>query len=109
MQLSRSVRSRPLLQSSDADHSRADMKSELKSWCQQQRAECLAQLAMFAPAHEILRADLSVMPTLEVVGEGGLTAEARQFVEAVLLALRVARSTEGTVFRVTYRPPAPCR
>ena len=71
----------------DPDHPRADMKPELKSWCQQHHAECLAQLAVFAPARETLRADPSVMPALEAVAEGGLTAEARQFAEAALLAL----------------------
>ena len=63
------------------------MKPELKSWCQQHHAECLAQLAMFAPAREALRADPSVIPALEMVAAGGLTAEARQFAEAALLAL----------------------
>ena len=63
------------------------MKPELKSWCQQHHAECLAQLAMFAPARETLRADPSVIPTLQAVAERGLTAEARQFAEAALLAL----------------------
>ena len=71
----------------DPDHPRADMKPELKSWCQQHHAECLAQLAVFAPARETLRADPSVIPALEAVAEGGLTAEARQFAEAALLAL----------------------
>jgi hypothetical protein len=71
----------------DADHPRASMKPELKSWCQQHHAECLAQLAMFAPARETLRADPSVIPTLQAVAERGLTAEARQFAEAALLAL----------------------
>ena len=63
------------------------MKPELKSWCQQHHAECLAQLAVFVPARETLRADPSVIPALEAVAEGGLTAEARQFAEAALLAL----------------------
>jgi hypothetical protein len=71
----------------DADHPRASMKPELKSWCQQHHAECLAQLAMFVPARETLRAEPSVTPALEAVAEGGLTAEARQFAEAALLAL----------------------
>ena len=71
----------------DADHPRAGMKPELKSWCQQHHTECLAQLAVFAPARETLRADPSVMPALEAVAEGGLTAEARQFAEAALLGL----------------------
>jgi hypothetical protein len=71
----------------EADHPRADMKPELKSWCQQHHAECLAQLAVFEPARKTLRADASVIPALEAVAEGGLTAEARQFAEAALLAL----------------------
>jgi hypothetical protein len=72
----------------DADHPRAGMKPELKSWCQQHHAECLAQLAMFAPARETLRADPSVIPALEAVAaEGGLSGEARKFAEAALLAL----------------------
>ena len=71
----------------EPDHPRADMKPELKSWCQQHHAECLAQLAVFAPARETVRADPSVIPALEAVAEGGLTAEARQFAEAALLAL----------------------
>eukprot|EP01046_Picozoa_sp_COSAG06_P054787 COSAG06_NODE_9865_length_1801_cov_4.635723_2_plen_158_part_01 len=49
----------------EADHPRADLKLELKSWCQQHHTECLAQLAVFAPARETLRADPSVMPALE--------------------------------------------
>jgi hypothetical protein len=71
----------------EADHPRADMKPELKSWCQQHHAECLAQLAMFAPARETLRGDPSVIPALEAVAEGGLSGEARKFAEAALLAL----------------------
>jgi hypothetical protein len=71
----------------EADHPRADMKPELKSWCQQHHAECLAQLAVFAPARETLRGDPSVIPALEAVAEGGLSGEARQFAEAALLAL----------------------
>jgi hypothetical protein len=71
----------------DADHPRAGMKPELKSWCQQHHAECLAQLAAFEPARETLRAEPSVIPALEVVAEGGLSEEARKFAEAALLAL----------------------
>jgi hypothetical protein len=63
------------------------MKPELKNWCQQHHAECLAQLAVFAPARETLRADPSVIPALEAVAEGGLSGEARQYAEAALLAL----------------------
>ena len=71
----------------DPDHPRAGMKEELKAWCQRHHCEALAQLAVFAPVRETLRADPSVIPALEAVAEGGLTAEARQFAEAALLAL----------------------
>jgi predicted class III extradiol MEMO1 family dioxygenase len=71
----------------DPSHPRADMKPELKSWCQTHHTECLAQLAVYRPAQEALRQDASVIPALEAVAEGGLSAEARQFAEAALLAL----------------------
>jgi len=71
----------------DADHPRAGMKPELKSWCQTHHAECLAQLAVFEPAREPLRQDPSVIPSLEAVAEAGLSAEARQYAQAALLAL----------------------
>jgi hypothetical protein len=71
----------------EPDHPRADMKPELKSWCQQHHAECLAQLAVFEPACQALHANPSVIPALEAVAEGGLSGEARQFAEAALLAL----------------------
>jgi|EP01046_Picozoa_sp_COSAG06_P004834 hypothetical protein len=63
------------------------MEEELKIWCQEHHAECLAQLAVYAPARETLRAEPSVIPALQAVAEGGLTSEARQFAEAALLAL----------------------
>ena len=71
----------------DADHPRAGMKQELKSWCQTHHAECLAQLAVFEPAREALRQDPLVIPALEAVAEAGLSAEARQYAQAALLAL----------------------
>ena len=71
----------------DADHPRAAMQPQLKSWCQDHHAECLAQLAVFEPARDALRQDPSVIPALEAVSEGGLSAEARQFAQAALLAL----------------------
>ena len=63
------------------------MKPELKSWCQEHHAECLAQLAVFEPAREPLRQEPSVIPALEAVAEAGLSAEARQYAQAALLAL----------------------
>ena len=71
----------------DPDHPRAGMKHELKSWCQEHHAECLAQLAVFEAAREPLRRDPSVIPALEAVAEAGLSAEARQYAQAALLAL----------------------
>ena len=71
----------------DPGHPRAGMKPELKSWCQEHHAECLAQLAVFEPAREALRQDPSVIKALEVVAEAGLSAEARRFAQAALLAL----------------------
>ena len=74
------------------------MKLELKSWCQTHHAECLAQLAVFEPAREPLRQDTTVIPSLEAVAEAGLSAEARQFAQAALLALsdkELHHETEG--------------
>jgi hypothetical protein len=71
----------------DPSHPRAEMKPELKSWCQTHHTECLAQLAVFGPAREALRQDPAVIPALEAVVEGGLSAEARDFAQAALLAL----------------------
>ena len=71
----------------DPDHPRAGMTQELKTWCQEHHAECLAQLAVFEPAHEPLRHDPSVIPALEAVAAAGLSAEARKFADAALLAL----------------------
>ena len=71
----------------DPDHPRAGMKPDLKIWCQTHHAECLAQLAVFAPAREALLQHPSLIPALEAVGEAGLSAEARQFGQAALLAL----------------------
>ena len=71
----------------DPDHPRAGMTHELKSWCQEHHAECLAQLAVFEPAHEALRQDPLVIKSLEAVAEIGLSADARQYAQAALLAL----------------------
>ena len=48
---------------------------------------CLAQLAASECGLEALRQDASVVPALEIVAKDGLSAEARQFAEAALLAL----------------------
>jgi hypothetical protein len=71
----------------DPSHPRAEMKEELRSWCQTHHCECFAQVAVFAPAREALRQDPSVIPALEAVVEIGLSAQARDFAQAALLAL----------------------
>ena len=71
----------------DPDHPRVGMTPELKAWCQEHHAECLAQLAVFEPAREALRQDPSVISAMESVAEVGLSAVARQFAQAALLAL----------------------
>jgi hypothetical protein len=81
----------------DADHPRAGMKPELKSWCQTHHAECLAQLAVFKPGSEALRQDPSVVPALQVVADSGLSTEARQFAQAALLALGDKKQPEMMV------------
>ena len=81
----------------DPAHPRAGMKQELKSWCQTHHAECLAQLAVFEPAREALRQDLTVAPALHAVAESGLSAEARRFAQAALLALSDKKQPEMTV------------
>ena len=71
----------------DPSHPRAEMKEELRSWCQAHHCECLAQLAVFEPACEALRQDPSVIQALEAVAEIGLSAEARDCAQRALLAL----------------------
>ena len=71
----------------DPSHPRAEMKEELKVWCQTHHTECFAQLAVFAPACEALRQDPSVISALEAVVEVGLSAQARDFAQRALLAL----------------------
>ena len=39
----------------DPSHPRTEMNEEDKIWCQTHHCECLAQLAVFAPAREALR------------------------------------------------------
>ena len=73
----------------DPSHPRrvAEMKEELRSWVQEHHCECLAQLAVFGPGREALRQDPSVVPALKAVVEVGLSAQARDFAQAALLAL----------------------
>ena len=74
------------------------MKPELKAWCQKYHVECLAQLAVFEPAQEALRQDASVLPALQAVAQGAMSAEARHLAEGALLALsgkELQTATEG--------------
>ena len=58
----------------DPEHPRADMRAELKVWCQTHHAEALTQLALHEPARQALLHDGSVVPALEALaGEGGLS------------------------------------
>ena len=82
----------------DPAHPRAELKHELKSWCQTTHAECLAQLAMVPEGRKALLRDPSVHPALEAVAERGLCDEAQQHASAALLALSdtaMVRSAEG--------------
>ena len=63
------------------------MKPELKTWCQQHHAECLAQLALFPPGREALLQNSSVSEALQAVAESGLSPESREFAQGALLAL----------------------
>ena len=71
----------------DPEHPHADMKPELKTWCQQHHAECLAQLALFPPGRDALLQDPSVSEALQAVAEAGLSPESREFAQGALLAL----------------------
>ena len=71
----------------DPEHPHADMKPELKTWCQQHHAECLAQLALFPPGREALLQNPSVSEALQAVAESGLSPESREFAQGALLAL----------------------
>ena len=82
----------------DPDHPRAGMKEALRSWCQRNSTECLAQLAVYEPAREALLADPAVVPALRAVAEAGLSTEARELAGAALLALsdtKLEIATEG--------------
>ena len=63
------------------------MKPELKTWCQQHHAECLAQLALFPPGRDALLQNSSVSEALQAVAESGLSPESREFAQGALLAL----------------------
>ena len=71
----------------DPQHPRADMKAELKAWCQQHHVEALAQLAVHDASREALLRDASVVPALQAVAETGLSEVARELAAAALTAL----------------------
>ena len=82
----------------DPEHPRAGMKEALKEWCQTAHTECLAQLAVFKPAREVLLQDGSVVPALEAVAQAGLSEAARELAAAALAALsdkKLMLVTEG--------------
>eukprot|EP01052_Picozoa_sp_SAG31_P001966 SAG31_NODE_66_length_28567_cov_30.222698_7_plen_413_part_00 len=71
----------------DPKHPRAGMEEEHRIWCQDHHIECLAQLAVYEPAREVLRQDPTVLPALQAVSESGLSVKARELAGAALLAL----------------------
>eukprot|EP01043_Picozoa_sp_COSAG02_P041955 COSAG02_NODE_3525_length_6615_cov_2.025629_8_plen_462_part_00 len=71
----------------DPGHPRADMKAELKVWCQLHHIEALAQLAVHDASREALLRDGSVVPALQEVAETGLSEDARELAAAALTAL----------------------
>ena len=71
----------------DSKHPRANMKENLKVWCQEHHAAALAQLAVHADSREALLLDGSVVPALQVVAKDGLSEGARETAAAALLAL----------------------
>lgn len=71
----------------DPAHPRAEMKTELKAWCQQHHTEALAQLAATLEGAEALQRDPLVRDALRAVAEEGLSEVARQHAESALLGL----------------------
>jgi hypothetical protein len=71
----------------DPEHPRAGLKPELKAWCQESHAECLAQLAVFTQGRQVLSQDPSVFEALEAVAAEGLSVEAQQHAKSALIAL----------------------
>ena len=80
------------------DHPRADMKEELKVWCQQHHCEALAQLAVHEESRQALLRNGSVAPALEMVVKMGLSDTTREIAAAALSALNgkeLEMSTDG--------------
>ena len=72
----------------DPAHPRAEMKEDLKAWCQQHHCEALAQLSVHEDSRSALLQEPSVVPALEAVSKTGLTEGAREFAASALVALR---------------------
>ena len=72
----------------DPVHPRAEMKEDLKAWCQQHHCEALTQLSVHEDSRSALLQDPSVIPALEAASKVGLTEETRGFAAAALVALR---------------------
>ena len=82
----------------DPEHPRADMKEDIKAWCQQHHTEALAQLAVHDSSRDALLRDGSVVPALEAVMKAGLSSQARELAAAALSALspkKLVAVTEG--------------
>ena len=71
----------------DSKHPRANLKENLKVWCQEHHVDALAQLAVHADSREALLLDGSVVPALQVVAKDGLSEGARETASAALSAL----------------------
>ena len=71
----------------DSEHPRANMKENLRVWCQEHHVAALAQLAVHADSREALLLDGSVVPALQVVANEGLSESARETAAAALSAL----------------------
>ena len=72
----------------DPGHPRAEMKEDLKAWCQQHHCEALAQLSVHADSRSALLQEPSVVPALEAVSKTVLTEGARELAAYALVALR---------------------
>ena len=60
---------------------------EVQAIYQRNTAEALYQLALFPSGRDAILAEASMMQALEEVAERGMTAEAREYAEAALMAL----------------------
>lgn len=75
----------------DSTHPRAGLDPEVKVWCQETHAECLAQLSVSADGRNALLQEPLVSKALQVVTDSGLSDEARQHAQRALLALSGGR------------------